>query len=371
MAIAKYVISILNRSIVRIQTRWGEASRLQLVLLPLLSRLLLLSALPDEAAALAALHATPDADALVEDEAPEDVGPGGVVGEVGVELAGDVVELVEAGPGDGGEVVVLVVQADVVRQEVEGPVVRVGLGHGDAVGRVGLRRRHRRIHVVLGDEVAGERVQAAGQERREHEVQQRLRAQRAQHHGVEGELGGDVEGRDPGEGHAVHGHGPQGVEEDLEGAEEGLAEDGVEEDGLEGGGQVGVEPVDAQRLVVGQVVGAEGGAVGDADGQVREDGEQAVRGGRAEGEVVADLVDGEEEVLVGGRADDVGQQPERGREEGRVAEQVGAEHLDRDDEEDDVFCQGFRAAELRYLGRSSLAKTRADGERVYVPLDAP
>lgn len=102
--------------------------------------------------------------------------------------------------------------------------------------------------------------------------------------------------------------------------------------------------------MVGQVVGAEGGAVGDADGQVREDGEEPVRRRRAEGQVVADLVDREEEVLVRRGAHHVGQEPELGREEGRVAQQVGAEDLDRYDEEDDVFRQGFGTAELGYLG---------------------
>lgn len=186
----------------------GKRLGLQLVVPPLLGGLLLLRALADEAAALLALHAAADADGLVEYEAPEDVGPGGVVGEVGVELAGDVVERVEAGPGDGGEVVVLVVQADVVREEVEGAVVRVRLGDGDAVGRVGLRGRHRRVHVVLGDEVPRERVQAARQEGGEDEVQHGPRAQRGEHDGVEGELHADVDGRHPREGHAVHGHGP-------------------------------------------------------------------------------------------------------------------------------------------------------------------
>ena len=271
------------------------------------------------------------------------------MGQVGVELARDVVQLVQARPGDGGEVVVLVVQADVVRQEVEGPVVRVGLGDGDAVGRVGLRGRHRRVHVVLGDEVARQRVQAAREERGEQEVQHRLEPQGAQDRGVEGELRGHVQGGDPRERHLVDGHGPQGVEEDLEGAEEGLAENRVEEDGLEGRGQVRVQAVDAQGLVVRQVVGPEGGAVGDADGQVRDDGEEPVRRGRAEGEVVADLVDGEEEVLVGGCADDVRQEPEGGREEGRVAQEVGAEYLDRYDEDNDVFRQGFGTAELSDL----------------------
>lgn len=54
----------------------------------------------------------------------------------------------------------------------------------------------------------------------------------------------------PGEGDAVDEHRAEGVEEDLEGGEEGFAEDGVEEDGLEGGGEIGVEAVDAEGLVV-------------------------------------------------------------------------------------------------------------------------
>lgn len=56
---------------------------------------------------------------------------------------------------------------------------------------------------------------------------------------------------DPGQGQLVDHHGPQGVEEDLEGAEEGFAGDGVEEEGFEGGGEVGVEACDAEGFVVG------------------------------------------------------------------------------------------------------------------------
>jgi hypothetical protein len=72
--------------------------------------------------------------------------------------------------------------------------------------------------------------------------------------GVEEQLGRDVEDLDVGDGELVDEHGPQGVEEDLEGGEEGFAEDGVEEDGFECGGDVGVQPVDAEGLVVGEVV---------------------------------------------------------------------------------------------------------------------
>lgn len=46
-------------------------------------------------------------------------------------------------------------------------------------------------------------------------------------------------------------YGTESVEEDLEGAEEGLAEDGVEEEGFEGGGEICVEAIDPEGFVVG------------------------------------------------------------------------------------------------------------------------
>ncbi len=67
---------------------------------------------------------------------------------------------------------------------------------------------------------------------------------------VEKDLSYNVEEVDVGQWELVDHHGAEGVEEDLEGAEEGLAEDGVEEEGFEGGGEVSVEPVDAKGFVV-------------------------------------------------------------------------------------------------------------------------
>lgn len=81
-------------------------------------------------------------------------------------------------------------------------------------------------------------------------------------------------------------HGSQGVEEDLEGREESLAGDRVEEDGFKGGGQICVETINTQRLVVCQVVGPERGAVRDANWQVRKDGEDPVCQWRSEGQIV-------------------------------------------------------------------------------------
>lgn len=60
---------------------------------------------------------------------------------------------------------------------------------------------------------------------------------------------------DLGQGDTVDGHGAEGVEEDLEGAEEGLSEDGVEDKGLEGSREISVEAIDAKRLVMGEMVG--------------------------------------------------------------------------------------------------------------------
>jgi hypothetical protein len=94
-----------------------------------------------------------------------------VPGEVFVELAGNVAQLVQPGPGDGGEVVVLVVQADVVSEEVEGSVVGEGLRDLELVVDVLLLGGDGLVDVMLGDEVAGQGVQGAGEEGGEEEVE--------------------------------------------------------------------------------------------------------------------------------------------------------------------------------------------------------
>ncbi len=90
----------------------------------------------------------------------------------------------------------------------------------------------------------------------------------------------------------------------------------------------------------------EGSTVGKADGQIGEDGEQAIGHRRLEGQVVGDLVDGEKEILVGSGSKDVGDGPELEREERGVAEEVGEEDLEGDNAGDDVLGQGLGAAEL-------------------------
>lgn len=209
-------------------------------------------------AALLPLHATPHPDLLVKDEAPQHCHPALMLRQRGIKLLCHLMQLRQPRPGDGGEIVMFIVQADVVREEIQRAVVAKRLGDGDVVRRITGRRGDRLVHVVLGDEVARRGMQRAGEERGEEEVQQRIDAKVAREevdqHVVEGQLDREVDPVHPGKGHAVDGHGPDGVEEDLEGAEEGLAEDRVEEDSFEGGGQVRVESIDAEGLVVGKVV---------------------------------------------------------------------------------------------------------------------
>lgn len=108
---------------------------------------------------------------------------------------------------------------------------------------------------------------------------------------------------------------------------------------------------------------SKGGAVWDANGQIRNDGEQPVGEWTLEGEVVRDFVDGEEQVLVGGRAKDVGNGPELEREEGRIAEVVCESDLEADDAGDDVLGQGLMATELGDLGLS-VFNCRAGGQKI-------
>lgn len=65
------------------------------------------------------------------------------------------------------------------------------------------------------------------------------------------------------------------------------------------------------------------------------------------------LVDSQEQVLVGGGSDHVccGQEPPV--EDGGIAEEVCAGQLQGDDAEDDPFCEGFRTAKLRNLERAT------------------
>jgi len=206
-----------------------------------------------------------------------------VAGQRLVELACDPVEDGQPGPRDGWEVVVLVVQADVVGEDVEGSIVRVCLGRREGIKRVrllifgvrhvffavarlsrlpllkrlGTALLNVREEVVLRDEVARARMQRSCQERAQEQIIQRLQGAAAELYKriIEGELHDQVQDVDIRKGRAVNEHGPEGVEEDLEGAEEGLAQQGVEEEGFQSCWEIGIQTRDTERLVVRQMVG--------------------------------------------------------------------------------------------------------------------
>lgn len=176
-----------------------------------------------------------------------------------VEFLGNLVQLPQTRPRHRREIMVLVVQPDIVREEVQRAVVRERL------------RRRRQLHgggrrgvtglwwlpledVVLGDEVASAGVQRAGEERRREKVIEGVPAPHLDEGVVEGKLHDDVEQVDLGDGQLVDEHGSQRIEEDLEGREERLAEDRIEEDGFECSREVGVKAVDAKGLVMREVV---------------------------------------------------------------------------------------------------------------------
>ena len=87
-----------------------------------------------------------------------------------VKLSGNAVELRQTSPRNIGEIMVLIVVASVVNKDIERAVVTVGLGQARVIGLKGsglvlrdglLRGVH---HVVLGNEMTGNRVPRTSQE---------------------------------------------------------------------------------------------------------------------------------------------------------------------------------------------------------------
>lgn len=154
---------------------------------------------------------------------PEDGDPAAVAGEVDVELSRQGVQRGKTGPGDGGEVVVFVVQADVIREQVKPAVVREGFRDRDERrGITGLDGGWVK-DVVLGDEMSGAGVQRAREEGTRDEIGERVVAGVFDEENVEDELRGDVEEVESRERELIYHHWAERVKQDLKGAEEGFA----------------------------------------------------------------------------------------------------------------------------------------------------
>ena len=77
----------------------------------------------DFASTILSLHTTPESNFLVQNELPDDLHPAVVARQVAVEFIRDLVQLPKPGPRNSRKVVVLIVQADVVGQDVQNTVV--------------------------------------------------------------------------------------------------------------------------------------------------------------------------------------------------------------------------------------------------------
>lgn len=160
---------------------------------------------------------------------------------------------------------VLVVQTNIPGKEVEDAVVGVRLRDWRVELGVWLPRSCRIVwnrvfwrkvgeDVVLGDEVAGAWVQGAGEKRAEDEVEEGVPAAGLDEDGVEDYLHEDVEHVDLCDIHGVNHHWAEGVEQDLECAEEGLSCDVVQEHSLQCRWKIDIQSVDTKGLVVREVV---------------------------------------------------------------------------------------------------------------------
>lgn len=207
------------------------------------------------ASAILSLDAAGHAHVGIQDESPQHIDPAVVSRQRRIELVRNRPQLRQPCPRHGGEVVVLIVVAHVVCEYVQRAVVAVCLGDRHAIVRVLGLRGDGLVDVVLGNEVACSRVQATGEEGRKEEVEKRLPGiGDFNEDSVEDELNGEVDEMHPGEGHLENTHGPDGVEEDLEGAKEGFAKDRIKDNCFEGGGEIGVQAINAQGLVMRKVV---------------------------------------------------------------------------------------------------------------------
>lgn len=147
-------------------------SRLNLLFSP--ARLRTLALCPDTAdgtPTFGSLDATPQTNILIEHEAVDNTTPAFMTRQWLVEFLCDLVEFRKASPWNRGEIVVFVVEAYVVSEEIERAIVGVCLWRWDArVSRVGCGNGGCAEEVVFGDEVAGAWVQGACEERGEEEV---------------------------------------------------------------------------------------------------------------------------------------------------------------------------------------------------------
>lgn len=293
---------------------------------------------------------------VVEAEAPDDPAPRVDLRQWVVEVSGNSPDLGQFGPSNVGEVMMLVVVADIPGDKIQRAIVGVGLRRYErsievAFLRVAVTRFVVLVqHIVFSDKVTGTWVQRASQKGGHDEVGKTVAAPSTQNGVVHGHLVNDVQQMDVGEADLGDEHGTQGIEQDLESSKEHLAQDVGKHDRLQRSRQVCVQVLIAHELVVELVVRLERGTVGDADRGVGDDGKQLVMEGLLEEQVMRQLMDSQEDGLVRCGAHHVGQGKELGGEWVGIAEIVSHRHLEQHHKHHQPLCTGFMARKFGDFG---------------------
>ena len=98
--------------------------------------------------------------------------------QIRIKLLGHLVQCGQATPWHGGEIMMLIMQADIIRQQIQRAIVtkRLGQRHSPSRPILTLDARVRRDaeEIVLGNEVPRAGMQRAGEEGGEDEVVQRV-----------------------------------------------------------------------------------------------------------------------------------------------------------------------------------------------------
>ena len=238
---------------------------------------------------------------------------------------------------------------------------------------------------MLRDKVSCARMKTSSKERGHDEVCDRAPSASEEQHIVESELEGDVLEVPSREGLGLDETGTEGVEEDLERAEGEIRGGPCRVLGTftrrrpcrrrfggscvreRSGGQCRCRPLldvcgarcGISELPPIQHTGLscrmrshlERHGVRDANGEVGDHGKILVGFDALECEVMGDLVDGQEEVLVGRSSDGVGREDEHRGPEGGVPKPVSGAQLDANDQKHDVFRERFIAHEFDDLER--------------------
>ncbi len=179
----------------------------------------------------------------------------------------------------------LVVVADVERQPIERPVIRVRL--------LPVAK-----HVMLGNVVTGDRMQAHHDQRADRQVRQGFATPEVEHRDVEAELQQQIQGFGRGRLFGMHEQRAQRIGKALTGEPHQLGQGVAQHSPLELGRQIRVQPFVTLMGVMQQVIVTERLRHRHPDWQVHEHGEGAVVPRLFERQVVAELVDRQQQRLV-------------------------------------------------------------------------